>query len=310
MELHRTDARWRRGLGLALVTAGFWATLPAALKIALQAIDPFTLTWIRFLFAFLVLGLWLGARGELRQFRGLGRREWVLLFVAAMTLMGNYLLYLLGLHRTTPGNAQLLIQAAPLLMALGGIVVFRERYSVWQWLGMGAAVAGLLLFFSDQLRASAGHAGNGYAEGSALVVLAALSWAIYALSQKQLLTRLGAGAILFFIYTVAVVALFPLAKPATVLALRGLPLAMVVYAALNTLGAYGAFAQALAHWEASRVSAVLTITPLLAVATVDEVHALAPTVLASESVSALGWIGAGMIVGGSGLVSMARKRAS
>jgi drug/metabolite transporter (DMT)-like permease len=199
-------------------------------------------------------------------------------------------------------------------MALGGIVVFRERYSVWQWLGMAAAVAGLGLFFSDQLRASAGHDGHGghdgYAEGSALVVLAAVSWAIYALSQKQLLTRLGSGAILFFIYAVAVVALFPLAKPATLLTLRGLPLWMVIYAAFNTLGAYGAFAQALAHWEASRVSAVLTITPLLAVATVDEVHALAPTVLAGESVSALGWIGAGMIVGGSGLVSMARKRAS
>jgi hypothetical protein len=39
------------------------------------------------------------------------------------------------------------------------------------------------------------------------------------------------------------------------------------------------------------------------------VHAVAPAVLAGESVRTLGWIGAGMIVGGSGLASMARKRA-
>ena len=32
---------------------------------------------------------------------------------------------------------------------------------------------------------------------------------------------------------------------------------------LNTLVAYGAFAEALAHWEASRVSATLSITPLV-----------------------------------------------
>lgn len=307
MVLHRSSGRWRLGLALALTTAGFWATLPAALKIALDAVDPWTLTWIRFLFAFVVLVAWLGLRGGLSGFRGLARGHWLLLSLAALALTGNYVLYLLGLQRTSPGNAQLLIQAAPLLMALGGLWLFRERYGAWQWLGMAGIVAGLGLFFADQARA---HGDAGYVAGSLLVLFAAIAWAAYALAQKQLLNRLGSAAILLFIYLFASLALWPLADPASLLGLRGLPLLMVAYACVNTLGAYGAFAEALAHWEASRVSAVLALTPLLAVATVEAVHAVAPSLIAAERIATLGWIGAAMVVTGSAMTSLLRHRAA
>lgn len=306
MGIHRSSGRWRLGLALALITAGFWATLPAALKIALQGLDPYTLTWVRFLFAFLVLGAWLGVRGRLSQFRGLSRTHVCLLALAAMGLIGNYLLYQFGVHYTTPGNAQLLIQAAPLLMTLGGIAVFGERYSRWQWLGMGAIVFGLGLFFADQLRGSA--AGSQYPLGSLLVLLGALSWAVYALAQKQLLQRLGSAAILLVIYLTASVTLLPFAQPSSLLQLQGIPLLMVVYVSVNTLGAYGAFAEALAHWEASRVSAVLALTPLLAVMVVEGIHAVAPSLLASESIQTLGWVGALMVVAGSAMASLMGKR--
>lgn len=306
MALHRSSGRWRLGLALAMVTAGFWATLPAALKIALEAVDPWTLTWIRFLFAFVVLAAWLGMRGGLVGFRGLARGHWLLLSLAAVALTGNYVLYLLGLHLTTPGNAQLLIQAAPLLMALGGLWLFRERYGAWQWLGMAGIVAGLGLFFADQMQV---RGGPGYLHGGLLVLLAAIAWAVYALAQKQLLDRLGSAAILLFIYLFASLALLPMADPAALAALRGLPLLMVLYACINTLGAYGAFAEALAHWEASRVSAVLALTPLLAVATVEAVHALAPDLLAAERITTLGWIGAALVVAGSAMTSLLRHRA-
>src|SRR3546814_13378310 len=59
----------------------------------------------------------------------LRRRHWLLLLIAGLMLIGNYVFYLLGVQYTSPANAQLLIQLAPLLLALGGIVVFRERRS-------------------------------------------------------------------------------------------------------------------------------------------------------------------------------------
>ena len=306
MTLHRASGHWRLGLTLTVITALCWATLPIALKIALDVLDPITLTWFRFLVAALFTAAWLGLRGKLRGPRagygGLGRRSWLMLLVAAVMLVGNYVFYLLGVQHTTPANAQLLIQLAPLLMALGGIWVFGERFRAAQWIGLALLAIGMALFFADQLAAAA--RAPGYVLGSALVIVGAIVWAVYALLQKQLLVKLGSMQILLFIYVVASLVLLPFAHPATLLQLDALHWAVLAFCAFNTIGAYGAFAEALAHWEASRVSAILATTPLLCIAAITGVHALWPQWLAPERITALGWIGASLVVAGSAAVSL------
>ena len=306
MTLHRASGHWRLGLTLTVITALCWATLPIALKIALDVLDPITLTWFRFLVAALFTAAWLGLRGKLRGPRagygGLGRRGWLMLLIAAVMLVGNYVFYLLGVQHTTPANAQLLIQLAPLLMALGGIWVFGERFRAAQWFGLALLALGMALFFADQLAAAA--RAPGYVLGSALVIVGAVVWAVYALLQKQLLVKLGSMQILLFIYVVATLMLLPFAHPATLLQLDALHWAVLAFCAFNTIGAYGAFAEALAHWEASRVSAILATTPLLCIAAITGVHALWPQWLAPERITALGWIGASLVVAGSAAVSL------
>jgi drug/metabolite transporter (DMT)-like permease len=310
--LHRASGRTRLGLMLSLVTALCWATLPVALKVTLQALDPITLTWFRFLVAAVLTVGWLALRGKLGGFRGLGGRGAGLLALAAAMLVGNYVFYLLGVGRTSPGNAQLLIQLAPLLMTVGGIVVFRERFRAAQWLGMALLVAGLGLFFRDQLAhvdTTPGHGGTqAYLTGSLLVVLGAVVWAVYALAQKQLLVKLGSMQILAAIYVVATLLLWPFAHPTQLLQLDAAQWGLLAFCALNTVVAYGAFAEALAHWEASRVSAVLAVTPLLCLAVVAIVHGLWPSMLAPEPMSLIGWIGAALVVAGSTAVSLLGRR--
>lgn len=306
MSLHTVSGRWRLGLLLALATAVFWATLPVALKLVLRDLDALTVTWFRFAFAALGMGLWLGLRGGFAQFSGLAPRHWGLLGLAGLMLIGNYVFYLLGLARTTPANTQLLIQLAPLLMALGGIFVFGERFSKGQWLGLGLVAGGLLLFFDDQ-RARQG-AGSDYGTGAALIVLAAVVWAIYALLQKQLLRQLGSQAILWGIYALAGLVLLPFADVAAMLTLSSLQWWALIFCAVNTLAAYGAFAEALAHWEASRVSVVLALTPLLTLATVELGHWLAPDWVSPESIGLLGGAGAALVVAGSITTSLLGRR--
>jgi drug/metabolite transporter (DMT)-like permease len=307
MALHQASGHWQRGLALALTTTVCWSTLPVALKVMLEQLDPYTLTWVRFVIAGAIMLAWLAARGGLGGFATLDRRRWIMLGVAGLLLIGNYVFYLLGVQHSTPGNAQLLIQLAPLLMALGGILVFRERYRVGQWIGLATIAIGLWIFFRDQ----SGHSsvgGSEYALGSAMLVVGALVWAGYALIQKQLLTRLSSPAVMLFIYLLASVLLLPLSHPAALLRLDGLGVALLLFCALNTLVAYGAFAEALVHWEASRVSTVLAITPLLSLAVIAGVHGLWPQAVAAESVGTIGYVGAVLVVAGSAMAALLGNR--
>lgn len=307
MATHQSSGRWRLGLVLALLTAACWATLPVALKLTLEQVDPITLTWFRFLVATVLMGAWFAWQGRLTSnYQGLSPRHWVMLGTAGVMLLGNYVFYLLGVQYTTPGNAQLLIQLAPLLMALGGIVVFKEHFAWAQWLGLGLIALGLGLFFSEQ---QAGQ-GEGYAFGAGLVVLAAGVWAVYALLQKQLLTRLSSPAILWAIYLLSALLLWPFAAPSALLKLDAFHAALLAYCALNTLVAYGAFAEALAHWEASRVSAILATTPILCVGAVGLVHGLWPGLIAPERLGVLGWTGALLVLAGSASASLLSRRAA
>jgi len=306
MSLHRPSGRWQLGLALALVTTACWATLPLALKLTLTALDPITLTWARFVFAAIVALLWLAMRGELRSFANLRRHEWALLAIATAGLIGNYVFYLFGVDATTPANAQLLIQAAPLLMALGALVVFRERYAIWQWLGLVAVVSGLSLFAHDQWRQQPEQAA--YLAGSAWVLLAAVVWAFYALAQKQLLVRLSAAAILGFIFVVAALVLTPFVQPRKLLDLDATNAWLLLYCSINTLVAYGAFAAALADWQASRVSLVLAVTPVLTLLCGYALATLVPGAIAIERVALVGWCGAALVVAGSALASLGGSR--
>ncbi|MGE0786657.1 MAG: DMT family transporter [Sandaracinaceae bacterium] len=306
-QLHETSGRSGLGLTLAFATAFLWATLSIALKVALEAVDPYTLTWFRFLVAFALFGGWSATRGGLGRYRALSRRGWGLLAVCAVGLTGNYIFYLLGLDATTPANAQLLIQLAPLTMAIGGVLVFHERFGPAQRAGALVLLLGLGLFFRDQLVQMA-DATSEYLRGSGCIVIAALTWAAYALCQKQLLRELTSADVLTFIFGFATIVLLPWAQPASLGTIDGFHWVAVIYCALNTLMAYSAFAESLAHLEASRVSAVLAVNPLMTLAAVTLAHLAWPDVFDVSHVAWLGLAGAVVAVFGSLITSLLGRR--
>ena len=286
-----------------------WAVLPLALQGVLRQLDPATLTWFRFVFSSLALAAFLGARGRLPALRALGRVGWLLLGVATLGLAANYIAYLVGLAHTGEASAQVLIQMAPILLSLGGIAVFGERYTRLQWLGLAVLVAGLALFSWGQLSALAAHAER-YRAGVALMGFAAVTWAGYGLAQKQLLHHLAAPGLMLLIYVGCALCFTPFARPAALARLDAPTFALLVFCAANTLLAYGAFAAALSHWDASRVSAVLSLGPptTLALAWLAE-QLLAGRVVA-EPVARGSLVGTALVVAGSLASSLGGRRAS
>lgn len=307
MARHQTTGEWKLGAMLAAATMLLWSSLPVALKIALESMDPYTLTWYRFLAAGLVSGTWLVASGRVRRYAGLSRAGWVLLVVAALALTSNYVFYLLGLARTSPGNIQVIIQLGPVFLALGAMLIYGERYTAMQWAGFLTLLAGLGIFFRDQIAALAGEIAV-YAGGVGLIVLAAAVWAAYALAQKQILSELSSPLIMLFIYAAAVLLLAPVARPGQLLAMDWVHVLAVAYCAFNTLAAYAAFSEALNHWEASRVGAILALTPLGTLMVVEFLSGLWPDYVDPESISAVGVVGALMVVAGSMATSLGSRR--
>ena len=120
---------WRLGFTLALTTAALWGLLPIALKVVLEGMDAYTIVWWRFAAAMAGLGAFLALRGAAAAAARHGPHGGLaLLAVATLTLIGNFVLYLVALDHTTPSVTQVVIQLAPLLLLIGGVLVFRERF--------------------------------------------------------------------------------------------------------------------------------------------------------------------------------------
>ena len=268
MILHRTTGSWKLGLTLALVPTLLWGLLPVVLKGLLVAMDPWTITWYRVLIAAVVLGAVVLPKYGLAPLKALSPSGVLLLLLCGVGLCANYITYVVGLEYITPGTAQVVIQLAPMLLLLGSLFVFRERFTAFQWSGTLVFIAGLLVFFNRRL-GDLLDAVSEYTLGVFFIVIASLTWAVYALAQKQLLRSLPSSYIMLFVYLAGTVAFLPFAKPEAILTLDAVHLGLLAFGGLNTLVAYGCFAEALDHWEASRIGAVLTVIPLVTVAAVE-----------------------------------------
>lgn len=297
---------WRVGLSFSLITAIMWGGLPLALKVILDDMDSITVTWYRFSISAALALLWYGRHSMGAVKRLLSRPLWPLTLLAVAGLLSNYIFYLVGLDYTTAEAAQVLIQLAPLLLLIGSVWFFNERFTAVQWLGVMAFTAGLLLFFHHRLYALAG-VGEGYLLGLMLLVLAAVTWTGYGMAQKQLLKHVNANDLLLLIYVAGALLYLPASSPTQVLKLDGLGLVMLAFASLNTIIAYGSFGVAMTHWEASRVSAVITIAPLLTLFFVFLSNALYPGFVQAEPLDWMNWLGAVLVVGGSTTAALGNR---
>lgn len=302
-----TTGRWKLGLMLALIASLMWGLLPIALKNLLVTMNAFTITWYRFLAAAALLGAFLVFKGRTPDIRALTRHRLILLLVAVLGICGNYILYLIGLDFVSAGTAQMVIQLSPMFLLFGGLILFNEPFKRIQWVGFFLLLAGLLLYFNNRLDSIYASDGR-YLSGIFIIVLAAVVWAAYALAQKRLLMHLSSEQILLLIYIPSVFLLFPTAELSQIAKLDGLGWGLLIFCSLNTLVAYGCFAEALAHWEASRISAVLAITPLITLGFMWCLRRWAPQFTAPEEINSLALFGAGLVVFGSMLTALGSRR--
>jgi drug/metabolite transporter (DMT)-like permease len=298
---------WKLGFALAMTTAVMWGFLPIALKVALEEVDAWTITWCRFAGAWITVGVWLATQRALPFARLREGKIWRWLLPGCLGLTFNYTLYVLGLRYTSPAVTQVVMQIAPPMLLLLGMFFFKERFSRVQWLGFATLLVGLMVFFNRRLPELL-KPGEGFSFGIFLLVISSIGWAIYGLSQKTLSRHLTSAQILFLIYGGATLLLLPTVNFGALLSVHRPAFLALLFGIANTVAAYGAFGLALEVWEVSRVSSVVCAAPLFTVVGSLIASQAAITWVVPETLNTLSIVGACAVVGGSMISALGGRK--
>ena len=281
------------------ITAALWGILAIVLKYALQRFSGNTIILFRFTFSFVFLaGYYLIHRP---RFFEILIKSPILGIFAGLALAGNYLGFTSGVALTSPSNAQILIQISPLMVAVVGVVYFKESLTLLQKTGFGIAAAGFVLFYWDQLH----HlmiSSQQYTRGNLWIIFAAITWACFAVCQKLLVRTWTPQQTNLLIYLVAALVFFPLADFHE---FQGLALSdwlTLIFLGANTLIAYGTLGEALKLLPANQVSAIIVLNPLITLIVVGVLSVQQLPWLSSESTTVIGYAGALLLLAGVGLV--------
>ena len=300
--LHQVSGKRRYGAGLAFTSIIFWGVLPIVFKVLVEKIDVFTIVWFRFLGAAIIISFFIVRKYGVAPLFKIRGAIAVLTIITILGLGGNYVTYALGVKYMSPGLAVVMIQISPMLLMLGGIIIFRERFSPIQWIGLVILICGLLFFFHGRIEKILSGINN-LSLGLIIIIISALFWAGYAMAQKQLLRYFPSEIVMARVYIGGMLLFLPLAHPGRILDLDPVRIGLLVFSSVNTVIAYGCFSEALEHLEVSRIGLIVAITPLITLGAVAVLAGLFPQYLAPENLDNLSIIGAFLVVAGSMLGS-------
>ena len=288
-----------KGIIYAATTAFFWGFLAIALKVAVREVDPKTIVWFRFFVAFTFLLGW-QLYHKPASLKILVKPP-VLLIIAALAISWNYLGFMLGIQYTTPSNAQLFIQFGPMMLALSGFVIFKEKLSRLQMIGFFVALAGFAFFYNDQLRAFF-EGKDQYNIGVLFTLSGALAWTVYAVMQKKLVVKYSTPMLNLFLFGFPTLIYIPVIDLAPVFELHWTWWLLLVFLGVNTLIAYSCLAQALRYIEASKVSVIIFLNPIITFITMGILTYLSVDWIAHERFSPATIFGASLVISGAFLV--------
>jgi len=161
------------------------------------------------------------------------RRDWGL--IAVLGVLGYYLSSLLdfwGLEYVPVSLERLILFLNPTIVLLIGLFAFKRRVAAREWTALAVSYAGVVLVMVENLRVEGEHV----LFGSALVLGAAVSYALYLAMSGELIKRLGSLQLVawaMIVSTAAVLIHYLIARPPS--ALFGLPWQVYALAAANAV---------------------------------------------------------------------------
>jgi O-acetylserine/cysteine efflux transporter len=281
------------GLGLALLAAALWGLTPVATKGALAGYSPELTTVVRLAVAAAVFRVLAGPGTCWRP-----RDRWTL--VAGIALGADFLVYNNGRRRTTAALASLVVNVELVSTILLALWLLGERVNARRVVGAAVTLAGTLYVATSGVRV-ADVVAREHVAGNLLVMLAGVSWSLYAVAQRRAPRARNLFQLLTPIFAVAALATLP------GLALRGAwlnpggvapTIMLAALVVLCTVAVYVVYARSQELLDLSALAIVLTAIPVFAVALA--------WLLLGETISARAAAGGAVVVAGVLLVASER----
>jgi drug/metabolite transporter (DMT)-like permease len=181
---------------LPLATSLLFAGSFIAGKYTTADLGPLTTSLLRYLIALVFLSLSAIARGSSLRIskHDLG----ALALLGLFGIIGYHYFFFSALRHTEVANTAIINALSPIVTGVMAAAFLRERLSFRNYLGVGIAVAGVItLLVKGQLQNLLGLKVN---RGDGLMLLAVISWTVYALLVRKL-SRKYSGFCLFFYAT-------------------------------------------------------------------------------------------------------------
>ena len=273
-------------------TLVLWASAFVAIRHLGHDFSPGALTVGRLAVAALVLGVYAARRGLLRPSRG---DWWRLLTIGTLWYAVYNLALNEGERRVDAGTAALLIQFAPVVLAVLAAVFLRERFTRELGVGLLVALAGVAL-----ITLSSSDGGDRDVLGVVLCLVSAVSYAISLTVQKPLMARLPAAQVTWLACSIGLVICLPFAAD-LVTEVGDAPVSstawLVYLGVFPTAIAFTTYAYALTHMDASRLGVTTYLVPVITI--------VMAWVLLGETPATLAYVGGGLAMAG---VAIARRR--
>jgi drug/metabolite transporter (DMT)-like permease len=189
-------------LALSLLGIAFAGPL-----VRLSGADPIAIAVWRLAFSLAIVGAFLVATREWRDWRRITRGELLLATLGGICLGLHFWAWNASIHLTTIAASVTLVNLQPAVVAGISAISLREAPSKRQMLGIAVAIAGAFIVAAPDLRGGLEPSGNGPLLGNLLATSAAVTAAIYYTIGRRLRRSLGVWAYVGIVYFVAFLSL-------------------------------------------------------------------------------------------------------
>lgn len=214
-------------LALALLGVSFAGPL-----VRLSSADPVVIAVWRLGFSLLIVGAFLLATREWRDWQRIAPRELLLAALGGVSLALHFWAWNASIHLTTIAASVTLVSLQPAVVATISAIALREAPSKRQILGIAVAIAGALIIAAPDLRGGIAPSGNRPLLGNLLAMSAAVTAAIYYTIGRHLRSSLGIWAYVGIVYSAAFLSLVLIAVSRGTLLTVQPPREIAIFAAL------------------------------------------------------------------------------